>query len=165
MNDIKFREMQIEHLPSVLEIYNYYVINTTATFHAHTLTIDEMKELVFFDNPKYRTFVIVDNGVICGYVILTQHKKREAYDGTAEVTVYLRHDYVGKGVGSLAVKFIEQYASTKELHVLIAGICGENSKSINLFERNGYMKCAHYKEVGKKFGKLLDVVAYQKILD
>jgi L-amino acid N-acyltransferase YncA len=50
------------------------------------------------------------------------------------------------------------------MHVLMATICGENDKSIRLFEKNGYFKCAHYKEVEEKFGELLDVVAYQKIL-
>jgi L-amino acid N-acyltransferase YncA len=164
MNIVKFEEILETHLEKVLEIYTYYVLNTTATFHAHALDLQEMKELVIFDSPKYKTFVIYDEDTLCGYVILTQHKKREAYDGTAEVTVYLKNDYVGKGVGTLAVKFIEDYAKTKELHVLVATICGENSKSIRVFERNGYVKCAHYKEVGRKFGQLLDVVAYQKII-
>jgi L-amino acid N-acyltransferase YncA len=164
MDNIKFNEIKAEHLPKVLEIYTYYVLNTSATFHAHTLNLNEMKDLVIFDSPKYKTFVIYDEDILCGYVILTQHKKREAYDGTAEVTVYLKHDYVGKGIGSLAVIFIEDYAKTKELHVLVATICGENSKSIKVFERNGFVKCAHYKEVGRKFGQLLDVVAYQKII-
>lgn len=164
MNKIKFEEIQETHLTKVLEIYTYYVLNTTATFHAHALDLEEMRELVIFDNPKYKTFVLYDENTLCGYVILTQHKKREAYDVTAEVTVYLKHDYVGKGVGTLAVKFIEEFAKTKELHVLVATICGENSKSIRVFERNGYVKCAHYKEVGKKFGQFLDLVAYQKII-
>lgn len=164
MGNIRFEEIQEEHLQTVLEIYTYYVLNTTATFHAHPLSLDEMKELVMFECPKYKTYVIFDEVDICGYVILTQHKKREAYGDTAEVTVYLKHDYVGRGVGSLAVKFIEEYGIAKELHVLIATICGENSKSIKVFERNGYVKCAHYKEVGRKFGQLLDVVAYQKII-
>lgn len=162
---IKFEELTLEHLSEVLKIYTYYVLNTTATFHSNPLTMNEMKELVIFDNPKYKSFIILHDNIICGYVILTQHKKREAYDGTAEVTVYLKENYTGKGIGSQAVKFIEEYALTKDIHVLVATICGENNKSIGMFEKNGYEKCAHYKEVGRKFGKLLDVVAYQKIIN
>lgn len=64
----------------------------------------------------------------------------------------------------MAVKYIEGFAKNKNIHVLVATICGENSGSINLFEKNGYTKCAHYKEVGEKFGQFLDVVAYQKII-
>lgn len=91
-------------------------------------------------------------------------KKREAYDSTAEATVYLKPGFTGKGIGNLAVKFIEEYALTQGFHALIALICGENTESIKVFEKNGYEKCAHYKEVGKKFGQWLDVVAYQKII-
>lgn len=123
-----------------------------------------MRDLVFFDNPKYKTYVILAENELFGYVLLTQHKKREAYDTTAEVTVYLKPEWTGKGLGSLAVQYIEAFAQASEIHTLIATICGENDKSIKMFEKNGYLKCAHYKEVGKKFGNWLDVVAYQKIL-
>jgi L-amino acid N-acyltransferase YncA len=164
MDDLRFEEMQEKYLPEVLEIYNYYVVNTTATFHAKPLSLDEMRELVFFENPKYKTFVMIENTHICGYVLLTQHKKREAYDGTAEVTVYLKPNSIGKGLGSLAIKYMEEVAKQHQIHVLVATICGENTRSIKLFDKNGYAKCAHYREVGEKFGQLLDVVAYQKIL-
>ncbi len=165
MGNIEFEEIRDEHLQSVLDIYTYYVLNTTATFHAHALCIDEMKQIVYFENPTYKTFVIIQDKNICGYVILTQHKKREAYDETAEVTIYLKKEYIGKGIGSLAIQYIENYAKTTSIRVLIATICGENLKSINLFTRNGYFICAHYKQVGKKFGQVLDVVAYEKILE
>jgi phosphinothricin acetyltransferase len=58
----------------------------------------------------------------------------------------------------------EEFAQRTGIHVLIVTICGENNMSIKLFEKNGYFKCAHYKEVGKKFGQWLNVVAYQKII-
>ncbi|MBK5211815.1 MAG: N-acetyltransferase [Coriobacteriia bacterium] len=165
MDTIQFAELATEHLPVVLDIYNHYVLHTTATFHSHVLSMNEMKDLVIFESPVYKTFVIFQDESLCGYVLLTQFKKREAYDGTAEVTIYLKSDFTGKGIGNLALDFIESYASTKELHVLLATICGENAASVKLFEKCGYTRCARYKEVGKKFGKSLDVVVYQKIID
>ncbi len=165
INNIEFAAMTPVVLSEALDIYNYYVLNTTATFHTNPLTLDEMSGLVFFDNSKFKTFVILCDGIICGYAIASQFKKREAYDGTAEVTVYLKPEYAGKGIGSLAVKFIEEYALTQGFHGLLALICGENTQSIKVFEKNGYEKCAHYKEVGKKFGRWLDVVVYQKIIN
>jgi phosphinothricin acetyltransferase len=71
---------------------------------------------------------------------------------------------VGRGLGGRGAQFIEDVAKSNGIHVLVATICGENEASIRLFERNGYEKCAHFREVGKKFGRWLDVVAYQKIL-
>jgi L-amino acid N-acyltransferase YncA len=165
MSNYFFQEVKEEHISDLLEIYNYYVLNTTATFHSSPLTEDDMRKLVMFSDSKYRTFVISDKKAIQGYVLLTQHKTREAYDKTGEVTVYLNHNYVGKGIGSIAVQHIEKFARGMGFHVLIATICGENDKSIKAFERNGYEKCAHFKQVGRKFEQWLDVVAYQKIID
>jgi L-amino acid N-acyltransferase YncA len=164
MKNVIIEELREEHLQAVLNIYNYYVTNTTATFHNSELSLEEMREIVIFDTDQYKSFVIKENSDIYGYVILTRFHKRAAYNGTAEVTVYLKHDCTGKGFGSFAVQFIETLAKEKGYHALLAVICGENDKSIKLFERNGYFKCAHYKEVGKKFGRLLDVVTYEKLI-
>ncbi len=164
MYKYKFVEISEKNLPVVLDIYNYYVENSTATFHSRPLTEMEMREIVYFEKPVYKTYIILDGDDIQGYVLITPFKKREAYDKTAEITVYLKHDCLGKGAGSEAVKFIESFAAKNGIHVLVAVICSENDESIKLFEKNGYSKCAHYREVGKKFGRLLDVVSYQKIL-
>jgi phosphinothricin acetyltransferase len=165
MTEYLFQEAREGHILELLDIYNYYVINTTVTFHSKSLSEEAMRGIVFFENHKYRTFVILKEDSIIGYVLLTQHKSREAYDKTGEVTVYLRPENVGAGIGSLAIKYIEEFARIMGFHTLIATICGENQKSIKVFEVNGYEKCAHYKQVGSKFNQWLDVVAYQKILD
>jgi phosphinothricin acetyltransferase len=164
MKQYTFEEINEGHLPEVLEIYNHYVLNSTATFHTHALSPDEMKRLVFFDSPRHKTFVINTDNSVCRYVLLAPHSQREAYGKTAEVTIYLKPGYIGKGLGGMGIRYIEEFAKANDFHVLLAVICGENEKSIRLFERNGYKKCAHYREIGEKFGRFLDVVAYEKLL-
>lgn len=164
MDNVAFEEIREEHIDEVLAIYTHYVQNTSITFHMCALSKAQMRDMLIFDNPRYKTYVIKTDGVIAGYVSLHQYKTREAYRDTAEVTVYLKPELTGKGLGNTAVRFIENFAVAQNMHVLIASICGENRKSIALFENNGYQKCGHYKEVGRKFGQLLDVVSYQKIL-
>lgn len=164
MGDIRFEEMRVEFLPSVANIYNYYILNSTATFHSNELSLEDIKGIVFTGSPRFQSFAILDGERVCGYSILSPFKKREAYDATAEVTVYLEDGYTGKGVGSMAISHLEKVAAQNGFHVLLAVICGENDQSIRLFEKLGYEKCAHYKEVGIKFGRLLDVVCYQKII-
>ena len=165
MTDIRFEEIKEKDIQEVLDIYTHYVLNSTATFHSEPLSVDEMRNLVVFDNDKYKAFLIKEDGNTCGYVINTQFKKRQAYDRTAEVTIYLKPEYIGKGIGSTALRFIEDFAKTKDIHVLVATICGENTQSKSLFAHNGYIKCANIKEVGMKFNQLLDILIYQKILD
>ncbi len=164
MSNYKFEKITEEHVEAVREIYLYYINNSTATFHKKEITTQEMSELVLFKNPKYESYIIKAEEDICGYVILTQYKTREAFDKTAEVTIYLKNGYEGRGIGKRAITFIEERAKEKELHTLVALICGENEGSIALFEKCGYIKCAHYKEVGNKFNRWLDLLSYQKII-
>jgi L-amino acid N-acyltransferase YncA len=60
---------------------------------------------------------------------------------------------------------MEGFAKGQGIRVLITHSTGDNAASIRMVEKNGYDKCAHYRQVGEKFGQRLDVVAYQKILD
>lgn len=164
MRSVVFEEIREEDLPQVLEIYTYYVLHSTATFHIHVLTMEEMRNIVFFADPRYKTFVIKDDASIIGYVILSKYKVREAYDRTAEVTIYLRPEYAGQGIGGRAITHIEAVARQQNLHVLISSICGQNTGSIRLFKKHGYTECAYYREVGYKFEQYLDVIVFQKIL-
>jgi phosphinothricin acetyltransferase len=121
--------MEEQYLSEVRDIYNFYVRNSTATFQIEELTLSQMRELVFFNDPKYQAYVIMADEVLCGYVILTQFKKREAYDETAELTIYLKQEYTGRGIGSRAFSFIEKVAAERNIHVLIASISGENTST------------------------------------
>ena len=99
-------------------------------------------------------------------MILTQFKPREAFGHSAEVTLYLKHGYEGRGIGGQALKFIEERAkqSEKEINTLLALVCGENIGSRTLFERNGYAVCGEFKRVGYKFERWLDLITYQKFI-
>ncbi|MBN1800123.1 MAG: N-acetyltransferase [Candidatus Lokiarchaeota archaeon] len=163
MNQIIFKELDEEDLSFVQNIYNYYVDNSTFTFHTSKLSLEELKEFIPIKHSKYKSFLIIENDEICGYCYLSQFKKRQAYDRTAELSIYLKLGYQGKGMGKKAVSYLEKVAKKKEIKVLLSIISGENTSSIKFFENQGYDKCAHYKEVGEKFGRLIDVIAYQKI--
>jgi phosphinothricin acetyltransferase len=160
-----FEAIQQEHLTACLDIYKYYVENSTATFHTHVPSMEEFKGIVYFGGTKNKGFAILQDGCICGYIVLGRYSIREAYDDTGSIAIYLSCDCCNKGIGNAALVFLEQYAREQGFHSLVATICGENGQSIRLFERNGYIKCAHFKELGKKFGRLLDIVAYQKVFE
>jgi L-amino acid N-acyltransferase YncA len=164
MNDVTFKKAEKGDLDIILDIYNYYILNTTANFYRHPVSREEITQFILIGNEKYQTYLLHKKGEVAGFCFLTQYKKKDAYDHTAEIGVYLRPECVTRGLGSSAVAFLEEAASKKRIRVIVASISGENTGSMKLFEKMGYEKCAHYKEVGEKFGRLLDVVDYQKIL-
>lgn len=164
MNEVCFTPVCDENLTQIMDVYNHYVFYTTVTFSIHPFSHEEIKNMVYFDNKRYSSFIITFDNTFCGYCILGPYKKREAYAKTAEVSIYLKKEFTGKGIGTKALTFLEQKAIERNMHVLIAIICEENTASISLFKKCGYDTCAHLKEVGYKFERNLDVVFLQKIL-
>ncbi|WP_433754159.1 N-acetyltransferase family protein [Paenibacillus amylolyticus] len=159
-----FEEVTEQHLPEIRVIYNYYVRNTTISFHTEELDLDQIKSSVMNKDTRYKTYVIFEDNQMMGYVLITQYKSKQAYDICGEVTIYLKPDILGKGLGKQALRFIEKVAKEQGFHTLIATICMENTRSKSLFERNGYEQCALFKEIGYKFDRKLDIGSYQKIL-
>lgn len=163
--EVTFQKATLNDLVAIKEIYDYYITQTNATFHTDPISFEELREIIPFYHKKYQSFLVKADGKTAGYCYLAPFKNRQAYDRTAEVTVYLKPEYCGQGIGFKTVSFMEDVARKKDIKVLVGVITGSNENSIRLFARCGFEKVAHFKEVGRKFDELLDVVAYEKILD
>ncbi len=152
-------------IPLIKNIYDYYIENTTATYYTEKIPISELKEFIPVNHKKYKSFLIKCDNEPCGFCYFTHYKTRQAYDRTAEVSLYLKPEYTGRGIGKEVLKHLEKVAKENGISVLIGIISGDNENSIKLFAKSGYEKCAHYKQIGEKFNKILDVVSYQKIFN
>lgn len=159
-----FTELREEHLLEVLGIYNYYVLNTTVSFHTEPLSLDEMRLSVLNNDARFKSYVIEHGGEMQGYVLIARHKNKQAYDSSGEISVYLKPDCTGRRIGQSALFFIEKRAAELDFHVLVATVCAENERSRRLFLKNGYEQSAYFKEIGSKFGRRLDIASYQKII-
>jgi len=160
---IHFEIITSKDLDVVAEIYNYYVLNSTATFHLEKVEDKELlSTLPPLGHSKYQSFLVLDNGLVSGFCYLSQFRKKEAYDASAEITLYLYPNYTGKGLGKLMLEYMEEIAKKNGIKNLVGVITSENVGSITLFEKCGYFKVGHLKNIGKKFGRWLDVVSYQK---
>jgi len=164
MMGLEIVRMNEKYAVDALALYNAYVLTSTATFSIAPLKKTEMDRLLFTGLDRFPSFAIVWDGEFAGYIMLNRYKPREAYDGTAEVTIYLDEFYHGRGIGKEAMKFMENWAKEKNFRALLGVICAENEPSIALFEKLDYFRCAHFKKVGVKFGRVLDVVIYEKLL-
>lgn len=162
--NVQLIELQEKDFRIVKKIYDYYILNSTATFHTVPISTEELRNFIPTGHSKYKSYLIEFQGTVCGYCYLSQYKPRAAYDRTAEITLYLKPEHWGKGIGKQTMHLLEQVAIENQICVLVGVITGENLPSIKLFEKCGYEKCAHFKQVGEKFNRILDVVAYQKII-
>lgn len=161
---IEFADLTAPDLELVKEIYDYYIEHSTATYYTEKISINELREFIPVHHKKYKSFLIKIDNEPYGFCYISQYKKRQAYDRTAELSLYLKPEYTGRGIGKVALEYLEKVAKNNGISVLIGIISGDNESSIKLFEKSGYEKCAHYKQIGEKFNKVLDVVSFQKIL-
>jgi phosphinothricin acetyltransferase len=164
MNDIIFLEAKESDIKLILKLYNYYLLSSTTTFDYEKINIDEFKFRISFNQSIYKTFLIKQKNKLIGFCFLTRFKNKPALDRTAEIGIYLYPEYTKKGIGKIAVNFLEDYARENKIKVIIADISGENKASIKLFSKLNYTRCGHFKEIAVKFGRVLDVVYFQKIL-
>ncbi|MFT9076462.1 GNAT family N-acetyltransferase [Ethanoligenens sp.] len=161
---ITFRTVAERDVSALLQIYLYYIRNSTATFQIADIDVEQMRQLVINENPKYHSFSIFVDGTLCGYVAYHPYREREAFSQTAEVSIYLKQSLGGQGVGTQAIQMLEPFAKNAGIHVLVALICHENTGSIRVFKKCGYQQQAYLKEVGYKFNRYLNMVVLQKKL-
>lgn len=152
----------MEDAGDVAGIYNYYVKNTHHTFETEPIETDTMQVRIAEVQEEYPFLVAVSGGTMAGYCYAAQFKLREAYEHSAEVSIYVKSDTHQRGVGTrLYTRLFEELADT-HIHVLIAGIALPNDISIRFHEKMGFEKVAHFKEVGYKLGRWIDVAYWQK---
>lgn len=160
--NVSFKLIEKPHLTEVTAIYNYYVENSTATFHLQAVSEQEMEMTLSLNHPVYKSFVVFYDEQLAGFCYLGQFRKKEAYDISAEVTLYIKPEFTGKQIGVEVLSFMEKTAKNLGLKNLVGVITSENSGSLKLFKRCGYFKCGHLKNIGIKFGRALDVISFQK---
>ncbi len=113
---------------------------------------------------NYPYLVCEENDDIIGYAYAAQYKPRSAYKHSVEVSVYVKSNLKRKGIGKILYERLFDELSKTDIHAIIAGIALPNQASTKLHENFGFKKIAHFREVGWKFNKWIDV-AYWKLLN
>lgn len=153
------RKAKIEDLDAMLAIYNYEVLNSTATFDLQPKTYEERK--VWFDEHNignHPLYVADINGTVVGYISLSAYRPKAAYDNSVELSIYVDHHHRNQGIASALMEFIINEARRDpSIHVIVSVITSENEASVKLHKKFGFTYCGTLKEVGYKFGRFVDI--------
>jgi L-amino acid N-acyltransferase len=159
------RPAKREDLPAILEIYNDAVLTTTATYDYEPRSLEH--RLAWFEdhvNNGYPVFVAEDeNRKIVGWSSLSRFHDRKGFRYTTENSIYVTASQRGRGIGRQLLEPLIESARRQNYRVIIAAIDAENSASIKLHERYGFEVVGHFKRVGYKFDRWLDVI-YMELL-
>lgn len=149
----------------ITHIYNDAILNTTATFDTETKTVEERMQWFLNHDEKHPVIVAEINSQVIGFASLSKWSDRCAYDGTAEVSVYIDRNHRGKGVGKRMVEVIALEGERAGLTNLISRITEGNLSSIHIHEQLGFEHIGVMKKAGKKFDRFLDVHLMQKLIN
>jgi len=162
---MNIRPVEFSDAPQIAEIYNYYIKNSLATFELETIDGAEMENRIRETlGGNYPYFVAEENEEILGYAYGHQFRARIAYRHSAEISVYIKDGFGGKGIATLLYEQLFPELNQRGFHAVIAGISLPNEASIRLHEKFGMVKIAHFKEVGFKFGKWIDTGYWQALM-
>ena len=154
---LAIRQATPADLGQITEIYNDAIQKTTATFDTELKTLEEQESWFANHDASHPILIAEQDGLVTGWASLSQWSDRCAYSGTAEISLYVKEEYRGKGIGKELMKAIIQEGKKAGLHTVIARIAGSNKISADLCKSFGFQYIGTMREVGKKFGQLLDV--------
>lgn len=151
-------------LAAINAIYNYYVLTSTCTYEVEPVTAEVRAEWFAGHGERHPVTVAEIGGQVVGWGCLSPYRGRCAYRFSTENSVYVDKDQHRRGIGAALLCDLVERAHGLGYHTLIAGCDGEQTASIALHERHGFQRVAHFREVGFKFGRWLDVIFLQRML-
>ena len=158
------RPVTVTDAQQLVAIYNYYVLNTVVTFDDVPFTVDAFVEKIETIYKVYPFFVFEEDNRILGYAYANKWREKPAYKHTVESTVYLHHEAQGKQIGTKLYTELLKQLKDQDYHIVVGGLTLPNEASVKLHEKFGFKQVAHFKEVGLKFNKWLDVGFWQLTL-
>jgi len=155
-------------LPGILAIYNEVIATSTAVYALEPATLNERR--AWFTSRSSMGFPVVvatsPAGDVFGFAAFGDWRGAwPGYRYTVEHSVHVRNDVRGRGIGRTLVESLFPLALGLGKHVMIGGIDAANDASIRFHEHLGFQRVAHFREVGHKFGRWLDLVFMQRFLD
>jgi L-amino acid N-acyltransferase len=163
---MEIRDAREEDLPGVLAIYNDVLLTSTAIYNDTPVTLENRRDWWQARvQQQYPVLVATDETGVIGFATFGDFRSWPGYRFTVEHSVHIRADRRGQGVGQALMQPLIASATALGKHVMVAGVDADNASSIRFHERLNFVRVAHFREVGFKFGRWLDLVFLQRWLN
>jgi L-amino acid N-acyltransferase len=152
-------------LAAINDIYNHYVLHSTCTYQDAPEPLAGRQQWFERHGERHPVIVAEADGQIVGWGSLSAYHARSAYQHTVENSVYVHHAHHRRGYGGVLLQDLIARARKLGHRAIIASIDGDQSASIELHAKFHFEKVGHFKQVGHKFGRWLDVVYLELLLE
>jgi L-amino acid N-acyltransferase YncA len=169
MADATIRLATADDAEPIMAIYNREVTGGTATFDLVPRSLADQREWLAARSGAFSAIVAVEGDDVVGFRVvgfasLSPYKERAAYSTTVEDSVYVHREYTGRGIGRLLLGRLVDIARESGFHSVIARIEAGSAASRALHATCGFDLVGVERQVGRKFGRWLDVVVMQIVL-
>src|SRR5690349_21213181 len=163
------RDATLADMPAVRDLYNATILTTTGAWTESLQTLAERQAWFARQTERGDPVLLADDGAsVVGFTAYGPFRgegKWPGYRYTVEHTIHVHESCWGRGIGRTLLEALAARAAAAGLHVMVAAIDGDNRESIAFHERLGFHTVARMPEVGTKFGRWLDLVLMQRILE
>jgi L-amino acid N-acyltransferase YncA len=163
---MKYRLASLDDAEAIRTIYNREVAGSTVTFDMVPRSLED--QLAWLDEHSGAHPAVValdDRGSMAGFGSLSPWRPRPAYRTSVEDSVYVDPAFQGQGVGKGLLCELVSLSASHGFHTVLARIVGGHEASIALHKACGFEIVGVEKEVGRKFGRWLDVVLMQLLVE
>ncbi|HDR7794683.1 TPA: N-acetyltransferase [Bacillus luti] len=156
------REATKKDLAYILDIYNDAILYTTAVYAYTSVTLEN--RIDWYEQKKaegYPIFVYELDNKVVGFATFGPFRAWPAYKYSVEHSIYVDKEYRKNGIGTFLMNELIATVKEREYMTLIAGIDAENTQSIALHQKYGFVHAGTIQKAGYKFNKWLDLAFYQ----
>jgi phosphinothricin acetyltransferase len=158
------RAVREDDADAIAAIYNPYVRDTVISFEQTPVSDADMAQRIREYTVRYPWLVATRDDKVVAYAYATRWRTRAAYDFALESTIYVDQAYTGRGIAQPLYRALLAQLRSRGVHAVIGCIALPNDASVALHEKCGFVKVAHFPQVGRKFGRWVDVGFWQATL-
>jgi L-amino acid N-acyltransferase YncA len=162
--EIRVRPAQAADFDAIARIYNEGIEDRIATLETDAKDPAALREAFSQRAPRYACVVAERGGQILGWASLNPYSHRCAYDAVADLSIYVRRDARGTGVGSRLLEDLERRAREVAFHKIVLFTLPFNEAGQRLYRKRGFRVVGVFREQGRLDGRRIDVMAMEKLL-
>lgn len=160
-HEIHFEPLSEKHRTHVINIYNYYITHTYASFLEQPVSY-EFYDIFLAMMKGYPASAVLAGGVAAGFCYLRPYNPIPAFNTTAEITYFIHPEMTGRGIGKAALRHLAEEAVARGISHLLACVSSLNEQGIRFHHKNGFLQQGKLVGIGRKFNNLFDIIWFQK---
>ncbi len=152
--------------PRMQQIFNQEVEYSTASWEWSPLSNQDWNDWFDAHTRDHHVLLVAEvDSEVAGFAGYGAFRTKAGYASTVEDSIFIEERHRGRGLGRRLLAQLVGEARLRGVHAMVAAVTGENTSSIRLHRALGFAEVGRLPEVGHKFGRWLDLVLLQIILD